>query len=185
MAWIETIDENEAGEELYNVYKELKRKRGKISNILKVQSLLPKTMKDHLELYTHIMFNASKLSREDKELIAVVVSKLNNCSYCINHHAEALYCYWRDEKKIKDFLDTLEPSLLTLKQQAIITYAEKLTLHPDEIKEMDINYLRKNSLTDKEILETALITSYFNFVNRIALGLHVSFTEEELKGYKY
>ncbi|MDG6218220.1 MAG: peroxidase-related enzyme, partial [Candidatus Thermoplasmatota archaeon] len=36
-----------------------------------------------------------------------------------------------------------------------------------------------------EILEIVLIVSYFNFVNRMALGLHVTFTEEEMKGYKY
>jgi len=40
-------------------------------------------------------------------------------------------------------------------------------------------------LTDEEILSVNLVTSYFNFVNRIALGLGVEFSEEEIKGYKY
>ncbi len=38
---------------------------------------------------------------------------------------------------------------------------------------------------DEDILLVNLIISYFNFVNRIALGLGVGFSEEEVKGYKY
>ena len=34
------------------------------------------------------------------------------------------------------------------------------------------------------ILDLSLVTAYFNFVNRIALGLGVAFTAEELSGYK-
>ena len=40
-------------------------------------------------------------------------------------------------------------------------------------------------LTDEDILNINLVVSYFNFVNRIANGLGVEFSEEEVKGYKY
>ena len=185
MAWIKTIDQDEADEELQKIYEQLVKKRGKIANILKIHSLLPKTMNDHMKLYTHIMFNKSSIPREDKELIAVVVSKLNNCSYCITHHTEALNYYWNDKEKINQLLETLNYTVLPSKQQSILSYAEKLTTHPDNVKEEDIKKLKKNDLTDKEILEIALIVAYFNFVNRMALGLHVEFTEQEMSGYKY
>jgi uncharacterized protein YciW len=45
--------------------------------------------------------------------------------------------------------------------------------------------LKQNGWNDEDILLTNLIVSYFNFVNRIALGLGVEFSEEEVKGYKY
>ncbi|MFO7677379.1 MAG: peroxidase-related enzyme [Thermoplasmatota archaeon] len=185
MAWIKVIDESDADERLKMVYDELKKKRGKIANILKIHSLLPETMKDHMQLYTHIMFNKSTISREDKELIAVVVSKLNNCSYCIHHHVEALNFYWKDKKRIERFLKTNDYSCFSAKQQAMLKYAEKLTKSPDKIKESEVVYLREQGLTDKEILEVALIVSYFNFVNRMALGLHVTFTHKEMSGYNY
>jgi uncharacterized peroxidase-related enzyme len=185
MTWIKTINENEANTELHKIYETLKKKRGKVANILKIQSLLPQTMQDHMQLYTHIMFNKSSLPRELKELMAVVVSKLNNCSYCINHHAEALNYYWKDKNKINDLIHSLDYTILPLKHQAILRYAEKLTMHPDKVEQTDIMNLRTHSLNDTEILEIALIVSYFNFVNRMALGLHVTCTKEELKGYKY
>ncbi len=185
MAWIKTIEENQASEDLKKIYEELIKKRGKVANILKIQSLLPETMQDHLQLYTHIMFNKSNITREEKELIAVFVSKLNNCSYCINHHAEALNYYWKNKEKLNKFIETLDFVDLSIKQQVMLSYSEKLTKQPDKIEESDINTLKMNNLTDKEILEITLIVSYFNFVNRIALGLNVGFSKEEMKGYNY
>jgi alkylhydroperoxidase family enzyme len=44
--------------------------------------------------------------------------------------------------------------------------------------------LRAEGLTDSDILDITLVVAYFNFVNRIALGLGVGFTLEELSGYK-
>lgn len=39
--------------------------------------------------------------------------------------------------------------------------------------------------SDTDILTINLITSYFNFVNRIALGLGVGFSDDEITGYMY
>jgi uncharacterized protein YciW len=64
-------------------------------------------------------------------------------------------------------------------------YSRKLTSAPSEIGSDDIDGLRKQGLTDRDILRLNLIVSYFNFVNRIALGLGVEFTPEEITGYKY
>lgn len=185
MAWIETIDEAEASTDLQNIYETIKKKRGKVANILKIHSLLPKTMKDHMDFYTHIMFNKSTIPREEKELIAVVVSTLNNCSYCIHHHAQALNYYWNDKRKIDELIETVEYTNLSARKQAILSYAESLTKKPNQVTEEDIKRLRSYDLSDKEILEIALIISYFNFVNRMALGLDVTFTEDEMKGYQY
>jgi alkylhydroperoxidase family enzyme len=49
----------------------------------------------------------------------------------------------------------------------------------------DLDGLRKQGLTDADILRLNLVVSYFNFVNRIALGLGVEFTLEEITGHKY
>jgi alkylhydroperoxidase family enzyme len=49
--------------------------------------------------------------------------------------------------------------------------------------ESDLGELRAEGLSDDDILDLTLIVGYFNFVNRIALGLGVSFSEDELSGY--
>lgn len=184
MSWIEEIEVSEADGRLAEIYADLIDKRGKVSNILKVQSLNPAAMSDHLRLYMTLMFGKSGLSRAEREAIAVVVSASNECAYCVSHHAEALRRYIKDEEIVTmlaeaDGLETLEPRLSN-----IVRHAEKLTSAPAAMTEIDLGELRAVGLSEKDILDLTQIVAYFNFVNRMALGLGVVFNAEELSGYK-
>ena len=183
MSWIEEIEVSEADGKLAETYAALIEQRGKISNILKVHSLNPDAMGAHLDLYMTIMFGKSGLSRAEREAIAVVVSANNDCEYCVSHHAEALRRYVKDEEIVSllmtaDGLETLEPRLSN-----IVRHAEKLTTAPGAMTDVDLGELRAEGLSDADILDITLIVGYFNFVNRIALGLGVSFSDDELSGY--
>jgi uncharacterized peroxidase-related enzyme len=184
MAWIEEIEVDDADGKLAEIYAELIEKRGKVANILKCHSLNAEAMRNHLDLYMTIMFGRSGLSRAEREAIAVVVSANNDCDYCVNHHAEALRRYIKDEETLAllsnaDGLETLEPRLSN-----IVRHAEKLTSAPGAMTESDLGELRAVGLTDKDILDLTLVTAYFNFVNRIAQGLGVDYTPDELSGYR-
>ncbi|MDH3746853.1 MAG: peroxidase-related enzyme [Gammaproteobacteria bacterium] len=184
MSWIDEIEVDDADGKLAEIYAELIEKRGKVANILKVHSLNANAMSNHLDLYMTLMFGQSGLSRAEREAIAVVVSAENDCAYCVNHHAEALRRYIKDEDTLTllssaDGLETLEPRLSN-----IVRHAEKLTSAPGAMTESDLGELRAVGLSDRDILDLTLITAYFNFVNRIALGLGVGFTADELSGYR-
>lgn len=184
MAWIEEIEIDDADENLARVYARLIDKRGKISNILKVQSLNPGALDNHLDLYMTLMFGKSGLTRAEREAIAVVVSANNDCAYCVQHHAKALRHHIDDEDTLSmlvnaDGLETLEPRLSN-----IVRHAEKLTNAPGAMTESDLHELRAVGLDDRDILDLSLITGYFNFVNRLALGLGVAYTAEEIDGYR-
>jgi uncharacterized protein YciW len=71
------------------------------------------------------------------------------------------------------------------KSLCVLNYAEKLTLELHKITENDVSKLRETGWKDEDILLINMIVSYFNFVNRIALGLGVEFSKEEIAGYKY
>ncbi|MCP5062585.1 MAG: peroxidase-related enzyme [Ignavibacteriae bacterium] len=185
MPWIKEIEANKAEGKLKEVYDNLSKNRGKVSNIMKIHSLDPETMSHHLDMYMSIMFNKSGLSIEERELVAVVVSALNNCSYCINHHAEALNHYWKDDEKISVLISDYKSIEFSIRTLAILNYAEKLTLAPSVVNEFDVQNLRIHDLTDEDILNINLVVSYFNFVNRIANGLGVQFSKEEVQGYNY
>ncbi|MFO8034193.1 MAG: peroxidase-related enzyme [Candidatus Bipolaricaulota bacterium] len=185
MSWIRVVDEQQAGEELRTIYERLKSNRGKVSNILAVHSLDPRAMAAHMNLYMTIMFGRSGLSREEREVVAVVVSAANSCDYCIAHHAEALHHYWKDRERLQALIDDPRSIDLTPRMRALADYALKLTESPCDMVEADIEELRGHGLGDEDILAVNLVASYFNFVNRIALGLGVEATSEEAAGYKY
>ncbi len=184
MSWIKEIETGEADGKLAELYARLTQQRGKVSNILKAHSLNPEALGNHLDLYMTLMFGKSGLTRCEREAVAVVVSANNDCSYCVQHHLESLRHYIDDEDTLNmlamaDGLETFEPRLSN-----IVRFAEKLTQAPGAMTESDLGELRSEGLSDEDILDLTLIVGYFNFVNRVAMGLGVTFTPEEARGYK-
>lgn len=152
MPFIKVINKNEAEGELKNVYELISSARGKLSNIMKIHSLMPDTMIKHLELYLSIMFSKTNLSREEKEILAVVVSKNNNCDYCINHHAEALNHYWKNSERLKNFILILDDPAFSEKFRLAVKHTSQLTTNPSAVKKEDIDELKKSGWTDEDIL---------------------------------
>ena len=103
MSRIKVISQNEATGRLKEIYNELIVKRGKLAEVHTIQSLRPESIVKHIDIYMEIIFSKSELSRAEREMMAVEVSKTNRCVYCQKHHAEALNNYWKDDEKTKDF----------------------------------------------------------------------------------
>lgn len=138
-----------------------------------------------MDLYLSVMFSRSGVSRPDREMIAAVVSRANACPYCVNHHEEALRFYWKDNDRVRAVVREGDYTSLDSKQLAMLNYAVRLTRNPDDVRQTDVESLRDAELTDRDILDVNLIVSYFNFVNRVALGLGVTFDADEMTGFKY
>ena len=82
MAWIRTIDEDEARGELRELYRKYRDPRtGHMDNIGTIHALHPEGLQTHMELYTAVMRGTRTLPRVEREVIALVVSKINGCHY--------------------------------------------------------------------------------------------------------
>lgn len=68
---------------------------------------------------------------------------------------------------------------VTPREQALLRYADRVTLAPSTVTAADIAPLRAAGLDDRAIHDACAIVAYFAFVNRIADGLGV-----ELEGEK-
>ena len=81
MAYIKTISPSDAQGDLKKIFDAAIHRAGKVYNILRVQSLNPKSLGASMALYMQVMKGPSPLSRAQRELLAVVVSKTNHCEY--------------------------------------------------------------------------------------------------------
>lgn len=185
MAWIKIIDEEQASGELKAQYEDVRQRRGRISNVMKAHSLDPKAMRLHLDLYLHLMFGKSSLTRAQREMIAVVVSQTNNCRYCVTHHGEALLAHVHHQAILEGLKRDFASASITTKDKAMLQYAAKLTRSPGSVSESDVEEMRRAGFVDEEILRINLITSYFNFANRIVSGLGIPLETAEERVYKY
>ncbi len=185
MAYIDVIGYDESDGQLRNIYDDLIKSRGKLADVHMIQSLNPKSIVNHMDLYMTIMFGKSPLRRVQREMIAVVVSKNNDCEYCQMHHAAAVNHYWKDEAKIEQLKSDYSQLELSEIDMQLCHYAKELTQNPNHKNEESIQKLKDLGLEDRAILDATLVISYFNFVNRIVLGLGLNVNEEELEGYNY
>ncbi len=82
MAWIKMIEEDKAKGKLKKIYKKMANPTNqKVANVLKVHSIKPDILEAHYNLYREIMFGKSNISRKKREMIAVLVSGVNDCHY--------------------------------------------------------------------------------------------------------
>jgi uncharacterized peroxidase-related enzyme len=185
MANIQVIQPSDADGYLKEVYDQILESRGKIAEIHKIQSLNPRSIIRHMDLYMTLMYGKSPLGREEREMLGVIVSKANNCDYCIAHHGEALNFYWKNKKKLEALIRDHNEVDIPEEQHLLCELADISTRFPDSRKVQPlIRKLKKHGMTDRAILDATLVISYFNFVNRLVMILDVKL-EKDPGGYKY
>lgn len=81
MSWIQVVRPAAATGRLRELYDAAIARAGRVFQILQVQSPNPRALETSLELYKALMHGPSPLSRRQRELIAVVVSRANDCHY--------------------------------------------------------------------------------------------------------
>ena len=183
MTWIKTIPYVLSTGKLKKLYARLGAPERQIDQILLTHSLRPHTLAGHMALYKSVLHHAqNKLPKWYLESLGVYVSHLNHCSYCVDHHLAGLQRLVDESTfasikrslfgKLSDYFDSLH--------QLGFLYAHELTVHPGKMEEESIAQLRLAGFSDGEILEINQVTAYFNYANRVVLGLGISTSGEKL-----
>jgi len=82
MSWIDVVDDSEWDGELGALRERVvDPKTGRIDHIMGVHSLNPRSLDAHDTLYRSAMRGTATLRKVDRELIALVVSGINECHY--------------------------------------------------------------------------------------------------------
>ena len=85
MAWIDVVPEDDArddGSELAELYERVRDPHTHaLDNIMSIHSLHPAGLQAHFDLYSAAMRPTRSLRKADREMIAVVVSRINDCHY--------------------------------------------------------------------------------------------------------
>lgn len=153
--WIESISPAHATGELNELYDRIGGARGGVAQVHQTQSLNPRALATHYELYKAVMFQPSPLSRADREALAVAVSRANGCESCVAHHGAALRHLGVES---------------TLPRE-VFEWATRLARAPESVSEADVAMLRAAGLSDRAILDAVLTVAYFSYANRLVMAL--------------
>lgn len=173
MAFVKQIGEGEATGPLKGVYDAARDRAGAVANIIKVMSLDPRSLRASMQLYVSIMKSDNALEAARREMLATVVSNINECHYCTIHHARDFGRESNNQPLAEQLIYDYRTASLTEADRALCDYAVKLTLTPGRVGAADVEHLRRQGLDDEAITIAAQVIGYFNYINRIGNGLGV------------
>ena len=143
-------------------------KLGLVPNVLQAYAFDIDKLNAFTALYNDLMLAQSGLSKLEREMIAVAVSSINKCFYCLTAHGQAVRQLSGDPMLGEMLVMNWRVADLDTRQTAMLTFAEKTTKASAEVTEDDRTALRTVGFTDRDIWDIASVTGFFNMTNRMA-----------------
>jgi len=143
-------------------------KLGLLPNVLKANAWHPRKLANFVNTYNELMLGESPLSKLEREMIAVAVSSVNKCFYCLVAHGAAVRQLSGDPILGEAIAHNYRVADLTPRHRAMLDFAVKLTEAPQRMVAADRQALRDAGFTDAEIFDIADVAAFFNMSNRVA-----------------
>ena len=155
----------EATQKYFDICEE---KLGMIPNVLAAYAFDADKLDAFTAMYNDLMLGDSNLSKLEREMIAVAVSAVNRCYYCLTAHGQAVRALSGDPKLGEMLVMNYRVAPLDPRQRAMLDFAVKMTEESHRIEEADRQALRDVGFSDRDIWDIAAVAGFFNMTNRMA-----------------
>ena len=133
--------------ELQAYFDKCVEKLGFVPNVLRAYAFDNAKLKAFIDLVDDLMLADSGLTKAEREMIAVAVSAVNHCHYCLTAHGAALRQRAKDPEMGELIAQNYRAGDLPARQVAMLDFAVKLTEAPAKIIEADRQALRAAAKT--------------------------------------
>ena len=108
------------------------------------------------------------LSKADRELIVVATSAGNDCLYCVVAHGAVARIRAKDPFIADQVAVDWRKAPLSPRMHAVLEVATRLAAEPASVTEADLELLAGHGLTEEDVWDVGMITSFFALSNRLA-----------------
>lgn len=150
-----------------------REKLGLVPNVLAAYAFDEKKLRAFTDMYNDLMLGESGLSKLEREMIAVAVSSVNHCFYCLVAHGAAVRQLSGDPALGEMMVMNYRAAPLDGRQKAMLDFAVKLTETPARMEESDRQALRDAGFSDRDIWDIASTAAFFNMSNRVAAAVEM------------
>ena len=119
-------------------------------------------------MYNDLMLGPSGLSKLEREMIAVVVSSINRCFYCLVAHGSGVRELSGKPELGEMLVMNYRVAPLSERERAMLDFAAMMTEESHKIEEAHRQALRDVGFTDQDIWDIAATAGFFNMSNRIS-----------------
>ena len=154
--------------QLQAYFDKCEEKLGFVPNVLRAYAFDNAKLQAFIDMVDDLMLADSGISKLEREMIAVAVSAINHCHYCLTAHGAAVRQRAKDPIMGELIAQNWRAANLPAKQQAMLEFVEKLTQSPATIDDADRATLRSAGFTDRDIWDIASTAAFYNMSNRLA-----------------
>ena len=145
-------------------------KLGMVPNVLRAYAFDIDKLNAFTAMYNDLMLGDSGLTKLEREMIAVAVSSVNKCWYCLVAHGAAVRQLSGDPALGEALVMNWRVAPIPARQMAMLDFAVKLTRESAAVTEDDRQALRDHGLGDRDIFDVISVAAFFNMTNRVASG---------------
>lgn len=178
MARVRDIEIDEVPANVQAIYKRYVEDYGPFLNQVKVFAHRPPALKHIMGLLLDLSDEAV-LPKRYLEIVLVVVSKLNECTYCVAHHAPRLVEQGLPTATVEHILDADCPGLDEV-DRLVRDYAVQVTKKPQYMRDTIFEKLSAH-FSEEQIVELTLRIALCGFFNRFNDALQIDAEDEVMK----
>ena len=145
-------------------------KLGMVPNVLQAHAFSIEKLNAFTGLYNELMLADSGLTKLERDMIAVVVSSINRCFYCLTAHGAAVRELSGNPILGEQLVMNYRTAELDARQRAMLDFTALLTSASYTVEEAHRQSLRDVGFSDRDIWDIINVAAFFNMTNRVASG---------------
>ena len=161
-----------------NYFDLCEEKLGFVPNVLIAHAFDIEKLNAFTGLYNELMLSDSGLSKLEREMIAVVVSSINRCFYCLTAHGAAVRKLSENPILGEQLVMNYRVAEITQKQKVMLDFVALVTEASSSIEEKHRQILREVGFSDRDIWDITNVAAFFNMTNRVASATAMSPNED-------
>ncbi len=169
MAQVRYLDKNQAEESIRPIYEQIEGKLGQMPHFFQVLAHSPAAFKAFLDLDASM--RQMTLDAKHRELAYLVASSINNCDYCTHYHKIFGQKAGLNDQQLADLGSFETSDAYDDLQKDIIRFSGQLTKQASA--EQALLDQLKAKLSERELVELAMVVALANYTNRLNVVLDV------------
>jgi len=168
---IPIVDEADATGETAAAYQYFRDQTGRqdVPGILKCFGTDPAFVRYMVDISSTLLFADGHLSRQQKEMIATYISKLNACPYCLDSHGFFLLVYGAPEGVAQKLIaGEIDDAAISHAERQLLLYVGKVNSESFKATKDDVQQLRDLGWTNEQIAEGVHVAAMMGLCNRVA-----------------
>lgn len=161
-------DLEELPEDIQQRIREVHAKAGFIPNVFVTLAHRPDEFRAFFAYHDALMLRESGLSKDEKEMIVVATSAVNDCHYCVIAHGAILRVYAKNPFIADQVAINFRKADITTRQRAMLEFATKVATESQKIDQADYEILHEHGFSGEDIWDIGAITALFALSNRMA-----------------